>query len=112
MQKFSTQYAKTIINNRIKVLFAALLLMVISIMTISSNPLRHNNSNEMCFIHVSLVPKIGRDGESKTKPTQNSVKDLRQLGLFPDIMIVRSETEIDVKTRDKISISIINKNYI
>ena len=57
----------------------------------------------MCFIHVSLVPKIGRDGESKTKPTQNSVKDLRQLGLFPDIMIVRSETEIDVKTRDKIS---------
>ena len=63
----------------------------------------NNNSNEMCFIHVSLVPKIGRDGESKTKPTQNSIKDLRQLGLFPDIMIVRSETEIDVKTRDKIS---------
>jgi len=63
----------------------------------------NNNSNEMCFIHVSLVPKIGRDGESKTKPTQNSIKDLRQLGLFPDIMIVRSDTEIDVKTRDKIS---------
>ena len=50
MQKLSTQYAETIIKNRIKVLFAALLLVSVSIMAISSNPLRHNNSNEMWFL--------------------------------------------------------------
>ena len=50
MQKLSTQYAETIIKNRIKVLFAALLLVAVSIMAISSNPLRHNNSNEMWFL--------------------------------------------------------------
>ena len=50
MQKFSTQYAETIIKNRIKVLLAALLLVSVSIMAISSNPLRHNNSNEMWFL--------------------------------------------------------------
>ena len=56
-------------------------------------------TDDMCFIHVSLVNKIGLGEEFKTKPTQNSVKDLRQLGITPDIMIVRSESFIDDSTK-------------
>jgi CTP synthase len=42
--------------------------------------------NNFCLIHVSLVPVVGSVGEQKTKPTQASVRDLRGLGLSPDIV--------------------------
>ena len=58
---------------------------------------------DMCFIHVSLVGKIGICDEVKTKPTQNSIKELRQLGLNPDLLIVRSDGEIDKTAKQKLS---------
>ena len=58
---------------------------------------------DMCFVHVSLVGKIGICDEVKTKPTQNSIKDLRQLGLHPDLLIVRSDGEITPAAKQKLS---------
>ena len=58
---------------------------------------------DMCFIHVSLVGKIGICDEVKTKPTQNSIKDLRQLGLHPDLLIIRSDGNIDEMAKQKLS---------
>ena len=46
------------------------------------------------FIHLTLVPYISTSGETKTKPTQHSVKELRSIGLQPDILICRSEQRI------------------
>tara|TARA_B100000902_G_scaffold179294_1_gene172479 strand:- start:161 stop:1825 length:1665 start_codon:yes stop_codon:yes gene_type:complete len=62
-----------------------------------------NDDFDMCFLHVSLVPKIGTNGELKTKPTQNSVKDLRELGITPDIMVIRCDDDLDEQTKRKIS---------
>jgi len=56
-----------------------------------------------CNIHVSLVPKPNATGEHKTKPTQASVRELRGLGLSPDIIFCRSEEAIDINVRNKIS---------
>lgn len=54
-----------------------------------------------CSVHVSLVPI--QNGEHKTKPTQNSVKELRGLGISPDILICRCSTPFPESARDKIS---------
>ena len=56
------------------------------------------------FIHLTLVPYIRASGELKTKPTQHSVKELRSLGIQPDIIICRSEREIPKNERKKISL--------
>lgn len=56
------------------------------------------------FIHNTLVPYLKTSGETKTKPTQHSVKELLSLGIQPDIIILRSEVPIDLKTREKISL--------
>ena len=56
------------------------------------------------FIHLTLVPYIKASGELKTKPTQHSVKELRSLGIQPDIIICRSEREIPKIERKKISL--------
>ena len=61
------------------------------------------DAKDMCFIHLSLVPKISASNEFKTKPTQNSVKDLRQQGLNPDLMIIRCDDYLDFKSKEKIS---------
>ena len=55
-------------------------------------------------IHVTLVPYIAVAGELKTKPTQHSVKALREIGIQPDILICRSEREIDDDTKKKIAL--------
>lgn len=47
--------------------------------------------NDVLYIHVTLVPYIGAAGELKTKPTQHSVKELRSIGITPDILVCRSE---------------------
>lgn len=57
----------------------------------------------VCCIHVSLVPYIAAAHEVKTKPTQNSVKELRGLGIQPDIIVLRSDHEIGDDTRSKIA---------
>lgn len=56
------------------------------------------------LMHLTLVPFIATAGESKTKPTQHSVKELRSIGLQPDILIVRSDHEIPKSARDKIAL--------
>lgn len=56
-----------------------------------------------CCVHVSLVPQPKSTGEHKTKPTQASVRELRGLGLSPDLIVCRSENEITKAVKDKIS---------
>ncbi|WP_185235959.1 CTP synthase [Teredinibacter franksiae] len=56
------------------------------------------------LMHLTLVPYIATAGETKTKPTQHSVKELRSIGLQPDILLCRSEQEIDIDSRRKISL--------
>jgi CTP synthase len=56
------------------------------------------------LIHLTLVPYIATAGEIKTKPTQHSVKELRSIGLQPDILLCRSEVPIDEGSRKKISL--------
>lgn len=57
----------------------------------------------VCFIHVTLLPYIKAAGEAKTKPTQQSVAKLRELGIQPDIIICRTETDLDEDNRKKIA---------
>jgi len=61
-------------------------------------------SSQALFIHLTLVPYIATAGETKTKPTQHSVKELRSIGLQPDILVVRSDHEIPMGARDKIAL--------
>lgn len=56
-----------------------------------------------CNIHVSLVPQPNTTGEQKTKPTQNSVRELRGLGLSPDLIMCRCATVLETSVKEKIS---------
>ncbi len=56
------------------------------------------------YIHVTLLPHIGSTGELKTKPTQHSVKELRGIGIQPNVIICRSDYPIEDNLRDKISL--------
>ncbi|NCW08668.1 MAG: CTP synthase, partial [Gammaproteobacteria bacterium] len=61
-------------------------------------------SSRALLMHLTLVPYIATAGETKTKPTQHSVKELRSIGLQPDVLICRSDHEIDVSSRKKIAL--------
>ncbi|HEY6867363.1 MAG TPA: CTP synthase, partial [Candidatus Eisenbacteria bacterium] len=56
------------------------------------------------FVHVTLVPFIKAAGEMKTKPTQHSVKELREIGIQPDILLCRSERPLTADLREKIAL--------
>ncbi|MGB0225627.1 MAG: CTP synthase [Litorivicinaceae bacterium] len=56
------------------------------------------------LMHLTLVPYIATAGETKTKPTQHSVKELRSIGLQPDVLICRSDYEVDISSRKKIAL--------
>jgi CTP synthase len=58
----------------------------------------------VAFVHVTLVPYIATSEELKTKPTQHSVAELRSKGIHPDVIVVRSDREIDEAVRKKISL--------
>ena len=60
--------------------------------------------NKSLFIHLTLVPFVSASGELKTKPTQHSVKELRSIGIQPDIIICRSERDIPKEEKKKISL--------
>jgi CTP synthase len=60
--------------------------------------------DNVCYIHVTLVPWIAASSELKTKPTQHSVKELRSLGIQPDFIVCRSDRPIDVGIRRKIGL--------
>ena len=59
--------------------------------------------NDVLYIHVTLVPYISAAGELKTKPTQHSVKELRSIGISPDILVCRSEKPISKGMREKMA---------
>jgi len=61
-------------------------------------------SNRAIFMHLTLVPYIATAGETKTKPTQHSVKEMRSIGIQPDILVCRSDHEIDASSRRKIAL--------
>jgi CTP synthase len=65
------------------------------------NELGHDRS---AFVHLTLVPYITSAGELKTKPTQHSVKELRSIGIQPDILLCRSDKEIPLEDRRKIAL--------
>jgi len=56
------------------------------------------------FMHLTLLPYIGASGELKTKPTQHSVKELRSIGLAPDVLVCRSDRPIPEKEREKLAL--------
>ncbi|MDN5936822.1 MAG: CTP synthase, partial [Nitrosospira sp.] len=59
---------------------------------------------DTCFIHLTLLPYIASAGELKTKPTQHSVKELREIGIQPDVVLCRAERELPADERRKIAL--------
>ncbi len=66
--------------------------------------LKLEHRKDVLFVHVTLVPYIKAAGEVKTKPTQHSVKELREIGIQADILLCRSETPLDSEVREKIAL--------
>ena len=60
--------------------------------------------NQTCFVHLTLVPYIAAAAEIKTKPTQHSVKELRSIGIQPDVLLCRSEKRLDQSDIKKIAV--------
>jgi CTP synthase len=60
--------------------------------------------DNVCYVHVTLVPYLGPSGEQKTKPTQHSVTELRSRGIQPDVIICRSDRSISASLKRKISL--------
>src|SRR5207247_2110117 len=66
--------------------------------------LRLEQRRDTLFVHVTLVPFIRAAGEMKTKPTQHSVKELREIGIQPDILLCRCERPLSSDLREKIAL--------
>lgn len=67
--------------------------------------IKHDVGKEnIMYIHVTLIPYLTKAGELKTKPTQNSVKELRGLGIQPDVLICRTEKPLDEEIKAKIAL--------
>ena len=62
-----------------------------------------DGQNNVIFVHVTLAPSLDVVGEQKTKPTQHSVQELRRIGIQPDLLCVRCSSELQEKTKKKIS---------
>ncbi|MEN6344785.1 MAG: CTP synthase [Armatimonadia bacterium] len=65
---------------------------------------RDEGPENVCYVHVTLVPFMGTVGELKTKPTQHSVRELRSVGISPDIIVVRATTKLDSAAREKLAL--------
>lgn len=65
---------------------------------------RERGRENVCFIHLTLVPTIGGAGEAKTKPTQHSVKELMTYGIQPDVLVCRSSKPLTKEMKDKLSL--------
>jgi CTP synthase len=71
----------------------------------AARQIRHDVGRDNClFLHVSLVPYLAPSGELKTKPTQHSVAALRSIGIAPDAIVCRSDRELPVSVKRKISL--------
>jgi len=60
--------------------------------------------DNVMYVHVTLVPYLGKAGELKTKPTQHSVKELRSIGIQPDVIVCRTEKALSQDMKDKIAL--------
>ncbi|MEC5396583.1 CTP synthase [Uliginosibacterium sp. H1] len=60
--------------------------------------------NNTCYMHLTLLPYVATAGELKTKPTQHSVRDLREIGIQPDVLLCRADREIPPEERRKIAL--------
>ncbi len=60
--------------------------------------------DNVLYVHVTLLPALAATGELKTKPTQHSVKELRSIGIQPDIIVARSDQHVDDELREKIAL--------
>lgn len=65
---------------------------------------RDTGRSNCLFIHVTLVPYIASSGEQKTKPSQHSVKELRSMGISPDIVVTRCDMPLDDATKQKLAL--------
>lgn len=65
---------------------------------------RDVGADNVMYIHTTLIPYLKAAGEMKTKPTQHSVKELRSLGIQPNVLIVRSEYPVSQQTKDKLAL--------
>src|SRR5438477_5968086 len=65
---------------------------------------REAGTENVLYLHVTLVPYIEAAGELKTKPTQHSVNELRRIGIHPDIVVCRSHEELSAEIREKIAL--------
>ena len=65
---------------------------------------REVGTENVCYLHVTLVPYIDTAGELKTKPTQHSVNELRRIGIHPDVLVCRSTEPLARDIRDKIAL--------
>jgi len=65
---------------------------------------REEGSGNFIFAHVTLVPEVGTMGEQKTKPTQHSVKALREIGIQPDMLFCRSKNPLTIESKNRISL--------
>ncbi len=71
----------------------------------SARQIRHElGRGNVFFVHVSLVPFMGASGEQKTKPTQHSVQALRQIGIQPDALVLRSDRPVTESNKRKIAL--------
>ncbi len=60
--------------------------------------------NNVLYVHVTLLPALAATGELKTKPTQHSVKELRGIGIQPDVIVLRSDSDVPDEIREKIAL--------
>lgn len=65
---------------------------------------RDVGDENVCYVHVTLIPYLGTVGELKTKPTQHSVQELRRLGISPDILVARTQYPLDKSIRNKLAL--------
>src|SRR6201999_4671584 len=65
---------------------------------------RDAGRDNVCYVHLTLVPYLAPSGEQKTKPTQHSVTELRSRGIQPDVIVCRSDHPIDEALKRKISL--------
>jgi len=66
--------------------------------------MRHDvGRDRICYVHVALVPYIPAANELKTKPAQHSVRELRSVGIHPDVLVLRSDRELDQGLREKVA---------
>ena len=71
-------------------------------------------AENVMYVHLTLLPYLSKAGELKTKPTQHSVKELREIGIQPDLIVCRTEKEISQDMKEKIALfcSVSSKNVI